>query len=499
MSGTPAPLGRLCLLADEQGLAPGFVLEELIRRVRRYVDAIAGRRDLPYGWCYLDAEDSAVPDELWAEPISDPMPDPPACAVDPFAIAGLRRLGRDSPDSWRGLLRSQLPVEVAKDGDRGRGEAATLRQLLLGYSRELLPPSDSAATLEVVRRARLVLGAVVEHFGDMPARSIDEDQLKRIRRVCKERKRQGGRKPLSGENASRAMTLIVRALHAWRVEQGLPMLEPHPDDAPAPPRGPRVTTRLRRVWKLLRVVDRYARLKIALAVGLGLREPEVEALDVDDFRLVMMPQEISTRWKLPAVQLLYVRVRDRRDPGRARWIPAPLWFAKLAADVLGRRGPGEPLFPEGTASLTSILRRLRRKYPSAARVTPSSLRATWMAIARLGGCWREVVRGTWRLADGDGGWEWHPAQRQLVLMAVDWGRFGSGVPGMLLDKLTTVPRRAPKGCDPRDPELKPRRRKAPDPMPAGIEKPPPPPKSARTTRRRVPRKRNSTAADDDDR
>jgi hypothetical protein len=176
---------------------------------------------------------------------------------------------------------------------------------------------------------------------------------------------------------------------------------------------------------------------------------------------------------LPAVELLYVRVRDRGEPHSVRWIPLPLWLAKLAIDVLKRRRPGEPLFPAAVASLTAILRRLRAEFPHAAQVKPSSLRTTYQAIARRSYCSKEVVRGTFRQTEGEKGWRWHPAQRDLVILAVEWGTFTSGVAGLLVDKLDRVPRRAPKGCGPRDPEMRQPRQRRPDPMPLGVGEVPP--------------------------
>jgi integrase len=443
-----------------------FDFIEACERVGRYADAIAGRRQLPLGWLapsQIDWPrlDGQIPDEVVESAFT-----PPPCMSDPFSVVGLRTLERSSPDTWRGLLRSYLSEEELEEVQNGSQEDATLRQVLLAHSVELLPDAESRITFDIARRARLVLGAVVEHFGDVPAHRIDEEMLRVIRRVCKERMRRRGRVPLSGSNASRAMTVLRRALDDWRRNHDLPPLVPQPDPLPAPRRSAKVTVRLRPVWQNIVAVNRFERLKIALGVGVGLREPEIEALREDDFRFVMMPAKVSEWWCLPPVALLYVRVRGAQ-PHLVRWIPLPQWLAAFVRDVLKERQPGDLLFPPDVASLAAVLRRFRGKFPDEVGMTPSALRTTWQGIARQSGCSHEAVRATWRQEEGEKGWQWHHAQRELVVLAVDWSQFGSGVAGLFVDRRDRVPRRAPKGCGPRDPEIRPQRERRPDPMPPG--------------------------------
>ena len=426
------------------------------------------------------------------QPESDEGPATPAypCVIDPFSARGIRRLARDDPYGWRERLHVHLPAQVLDDIEAGRSSAdATLKQLLLAYSPALLPPAGSAISVETTRRARQVLAAVVEHDGDMTASDAAE-MLPVIRTNVLVLERAEGRRPLSRGNVSRAMSLVRAALNSWRAARGEEPLPEARPAVPARPRPPRRTVRLRVVWQLSRLASPWERIKLALAVGIGLREPEIEALRVGDLiRHTLTPEEARSLGLLPGIELWFLRVRDVHEPDRVRWMPLPPWVAEVILAVpLG--DPSDLLVPEDRApSLTATLRRLRPQVRGGRRVTPSSLRLTWQAMARHAGCSREVVRGTWRQRVGPKGWprRWHRAQVEMWLLAGSWADFCKGVAERLIDQAALVPRKARPGCGPADPEIRSPRSQQPAPLPSRMrELPPEPPRRPKKSKKKKP-------------
>ena len=415
---------------------------------------------------------------------------PPPCAVEPFSVAGLRRLAVDNPD-WSRRLHAHLPPEVLRDIEVGRADRdASLAQVLLAHTPQLLPPTGDPYGVETVRRARQVLAVVKEHDGDMLANRASV-RLPVIWSNAAALERADGRRPLSPENVSRAMSLVRSALDGWLSARGEAPLAPADPVVPAPPRPPQRTVPLRRVWQLLRDASPAEMIKIGLAVGAGLREPEIEALCTGDLAVREVPPKVAVRLGLlPGVRLMFVRVR-LSDPAQTRWTPLPAWVAELilvARPGLGtEREEAGPLVPAGLApSLTATLRRLQKdvRGESGQRITPSDLRRTWQAIARRsGGCGtREVVRGTWCQHE-DRGWpkRWHRAQAHLWRLAASWGQFAGGVAAGFVDHVDLVPRRARPGCRAAGLEIAPKRskRRKSSPLPSRVRELPPPPDKAK--------------------
>ena len=420
---------------------------------------------------------------------------PPAprfpCETQPFSAAGIRQLARDDPSGWRERLRDHLPAQVRDDSEAGRSSAAaTLEQILLAHAPALLPPAGSEISVETTRRVRMVLAAVVEHDGDVLGSELVSDLLPVVRTHLIALPRAGGRRPLSPENSSRAMTLVRRALDSWRAARGE---EPLPEARPAVrarPRPSRRTNRLRVVWQLCRLASPWERIPLALAVGVGLREPEIEALLVEDLTThLVSPQDAVRLGMLPGIELLFVRVRDAADPSLVRWMLVPPWVAEVIMSV-PHGGPSELLVTTDQApSLTAALRRLRPQVRGGRRVTPSSLRRTWQGVARFAGCSREVVRGTWRQEVGPKGWprRWHRAQGEMWLLAGSWADFGTGIAERFVDYVHVVPRKGRSGAGPRDPEIAPPRGNTPAPLPSRMrELPPEPPRRPKKSKKKKP-------------
>jgi integrase len=446
---------------------------------------------------YPDPDDGELDVPSIPPPPVDPTPETPAapphlCQTDPLSIRRLRRLAADDPSGWRERLRTHLPDHVRHDIEAGYASAeATLRQVLLAHCPQLVPPLASSIGVETVRRARQLLSVVLEHDGELAScEAVTNDALHMLRTHAVALERADGRGGLSPESASRAMSLVRAALDGWLEARGESLLDPAPPAAPAPPRPPQRTALLRRVWKLLRDSSPAERIKIGLAVGAGLREPEIEALRTGDLAVREVPPKVAVRLGLlPGVSLLFVSVRGLSDPAQVRWTPLPPWVAELilvARPRLGAEGEqGGPLVPVGRApSLSASLRRLQKdvRGEGGHRITPSDLRRTYQAIARRGGCSREVVRGTWSQRE-DRAWpkRWHRAQAHLWRLAASWGDFSGGVASGFVDHVDLVPRRARPGCRAAGLEIAPKRskRRNSGPLPSRVRELPPAPDKAK--------------------
>jgi len=418
----------------------------------------------------------------------DPIP---GCLLDPFSVRGLRRLAADDPQGWRAQLHAHLPEQAHLDVAAGRtGLNPTLRQVLLAFCDRLLPDPASNLGVESVRRARQVLFAVVEHDGDMAAEQVAAS-LSLIRRNAGHLVRDGGRAPLSSEAVSRAMSLVRAALNYWLASQGKPPLGPPGAVAAAPRRPPQRTVTLRRVWELIKRAEPAERIKIGLAVGAGLREPEIEALRVCDLAAYeATPDEALRLDLLPGIRLVFVRVDTGGEPARTRWTPLPPWLSDLMrAAPLGLRASKDKnrlLVPgELAPSLSAALRRLQKEVSPRQRITPSDLRRTWQGVARRARCSREVVRQTWsHSTDSDRRpLLWHRAQVQLWLLATGWADFSGGVAERFVDHVDRVPRKARPGCGATAPEIAPAKRRRPAPLPSRLRELPPAPATVEARRR----------------
>jgi integrase len=431
-------------------------------------------------------------------PTHDASPDTPAapphlCQTDPFSIRRLRRLAADDPSGWRERLRTHLPDQVRHDIEAGYANAeATLRQVLLAHCPQLVPAPASSIGVETVRRARQLLSVVLEHDGELPAgEAVTNDGLHMLRTHAVALERADGRGRLSPESASRAMSLVRVALNGWLEARGKPLMTAAPPAVPAPPRPPQKTVPLRRVWQLLRAAEPWERVAIALAVGAGLREPEIAAVRLGDVATHELSPKAAVRFGLlPGINLTLLRVRDPNHDERVRWLPLPPWVTQTIRSTprRGARGRDDPhtrLVPAGAApSLSATLRRLQGDAPAGRRIAPSDLRRTFQGLARRAGCSRQVVRGTWFQSGDANCWprRWHRAQVGLWRLAESWADFGGGVASQFVDQVDLVPRRARPGCKASDPEIVPAKRRRPAPLPSRLRELPPAPATGEARR-----------------
>ena len=423
----------------------------------------------------------------WVDGLGEAIAQP--CQRDLLSIDGMRALAERTPDRWRVLLRCGLPAATWSAILAGKSVEATVEQVLLRFSPALLPKAGSGISAEVCRRTRLVLREVIGIEGDRLACEVHAEELERLRARLRSGPRSRGRRPMSPEMVSRGMTAVVAALHRWRDCVGLPPLPALARAEAAPRRPPRWSQGLADIQILMWRAAPLERIALALAVGLGLGQCDIDGLVVGDRRFRQMTfEEMNHLWGIPApVYFTFLRVRDRRDPRLVRWIPMPEWVSELIAAVCPLpEDPTAPLLPRArVASLRSILCRVQQDVPARARIRPSDLRTTWQGVAHRVGCSREVIRGTWRQADAPETKQFalHHAHGKLASMVSAW-RTLCGTPegermgemgAALAYKSVPVPRRARSHCRASDPELSARGRERPAPLPPSVAYRPPPP------------------------
>lgn len=405
-----------------------------------------------------------------------PTPDPTRppvehrCEADPFSIIGLTALARTDPEGWRRRLRdgppSELKDELATvmkqvlDGSPprpGSDDGPTLRQVLLAFSDALYPAPGSSMKVDVVRQSRQLLAAVNEQLGDWPAEFFVRTP-QTISQNTHYFQRASGRAPLTPARAQRADALARAALNHWRrVIRASPVVDQPPQTAPSV-RPARTTVQLRAVLASLVDATPSERVKIGLAVGAGLSEPQIEALDARDFETCTLAGTAAFDLGLIPGSLMFVRVRDPADGSRVRWVPLPPWLADLVV-IAAEAGAGDPF--AGAVRLTSTLRRIERGMPQL-RLSTTALRVTWQGVMRRAGASHEVVRGSWwQPARGPKAWpeRWHRAQADIWRVAREWEFLGSGPGRAFVDGIDKVPAKAPSRCAPHEPELRGRKRR----------------------------------------
>ena len=393
------------------------------------------------------------------------------CETDPLSIRGLRRLATDDAN-WRGRMgEAWRRPEVRAQVQLARSDGATLEAVIIAFAFEIrLGRPDRS--VETVRKARQVLRAVVEVAGDWPVegQGIDWDELRvRLMEPCG----LDSSALLSPDRASRALNLVEKALTRRAKKLGLPpVVRPRrARSTPTPPRAGRYSTPLKACASLLRAARPGERVKIGLALGLGLLPGEVDRLQGRDVVLRTVPRELMSRGVPAGFRTAWVWTED--GGGRARWTPAPLWVVGLLSVVpLGR--DRQPLVgTEEAPTLSATIRRLRGQVLGLSELTAGDLGLTWQAVALRQGLRREVVRRTWgQHWRPDRALEWHPAQRELVWLAARWRTLMCDATRGLIDYGELVPRRAPSGCPADEPERgwRSRKRDTP-PLPAGVIRP----------------------------
>ena len=393
------------------------------------------------------------------------------CETDPLSVRGLRRLATDDANWRRRLREAWRRPEVRAQVQLARSDGATLGAVIIAFAFEIRVRRPDRS-VETVRKARQVLGVVVDVAGDWPVeeQGIDWDELSALLTEAR-----GPESParLSCDRASRALSLVEKALTRRAEKLALPsVVRPRRSaSSPTPPRPGRYSIPLKACAALLRAARPGERVKIGLALGLGLMPGEVDRLRGGDVVPYTVPRGLVSRgW--PSLRTAWVR--SEGQGGRVRWTPAPRWVvALLDAVPLGK--DGAPLIGSAEApTLSATIRRLRGRVPGLNDLKAVDLCLTWQALALRLGLRREVVRRTWgQDRRGDRLTEWHPAQRELVWLAARWPTLMCDATRGLIGRGELVPRRAPAGCPADQPERgwRSRKRDTP-PLPAGVIRPP---------------------------
>ena len=403
------------------------------------------------------------PGETVVEPITassrgpghDPS-QPALCQLHPLSNVGLARLAATHPEQWRAMLREHLDELTSAIIDGGAADHDTINTVLLRHCGDLLPAPSGKAGVGKVLRARQLVGAVVEHAGDLAACEVDAEALEELRYQLLATQHPRTLRLRSSDRVGRAISLTREALCRWRAAQNLEIIAMKRTNRHARRRDGNYSLPLRAVHEMIRRARPTERALIALAVSAGLLDRETRQLDRRDFHNAA-PRDGD------ALQL-FVRVVDADDIGLERWIALPRWVQELLNAMPHK---GDTVFPPGSApALGQTIRRLRRP-DDEVWITPRALRSTYQAVARTLGGSRELVRGTWRQRAGTWPDRWHPAQLEQWKLCLRWDRFVDGPGVLLLDKRVIVPRRAPAHCLPGAPERSPRK-KRPAPLPPGM-------------------------------
>ena len=394
------------------------------------------------------------------------------CETDPFSVRGLRRLAADDAN-WPGLLRAAWGRPEVRDQVRlARSEAATLRAVIVAFEFEMRGVRRPARSVETVRKARQVMGAVVEVAGDWPVggQGIDWDEL---HARLTEPAGPDSAPRLSRDRVSRALSLVEKALTRRAEKLALPAVTRpiRTGSSTTPPRPRRRSLPLKACAALLRVARPGERAKIGLSLGLGLLPGEVDGLRGHDLVPSTFPLGIASRRGAPGFRTAWVRTEDRG--GRVRWTPAPHWVVALLEAVPLGKDRAALIGPAEAPALSATIRRLRGQVPGLNELKATDLCLTWQAVALRLGLRREVVRRTWRQArSGARLADWHPAKKELVWLATRWPTLLCDATRTLIDRGDIVPRRAAAGCPADQPERGWRSRKrATPPLPAGVIRP----------------------------
>lgn len=358
-----------------------------------------------------------------------------ACVHRADSLEGLRGLVRERPGDWHRILwRCTRPLKAVDD--------PRLSSLLRARDNSRCMPrhAEAAGTLRP-RRAAAARAARVA--GRMRQSAVDLPWLEQLENGLAE---QG----LGHAAVKLTVSLVRRVVVDFRRERGLEggLRGRSDESSPGARSRERPTPSPQGVARVLVGLTAEERAIIGLIVGCNLRESTVLALRVEDINpttgLVMAPPG---------------RVPGRRHPvARYGYLPGWAMDLQLAWRPDLGRGQRGLLFPnrvDARRPRTSINPALRRACerafgPAAPAYRTEDLRRLFQAVARAHGLPSTVVRGTsTRLLD--------PTTARLVLpreaveverLALIWDELC----GAATWRIGRVPRRAPKGVQPRDAE-----------------------------------------------
>ena len=390
----------------------------------------------------------------------------PGCLSDLCSVDGLRRLAREQPRRWHLTLREHAPTPSTD------AEGATVERFLRGgWIDELLPRHHG--DMERLRRDRGCAARLVAFCGDAPVGDVDEGFVSRARENFVNGDTGAGRAALSGEVATRTTSLLRKIAVRWaEVVHREPRVAAR---APAagravPRRPPRRTSPLFELRRLLHAGWPWERAVLALALGGGMRESEIVALRRQDLRVEAPAPRSRNVPRAPApprrieIALDVTPANDPYGPRRLRIIALPIWAGELLLSPragIVDKAPGDLLFPHRAdptrprSGFRDLLAQIRARDDRPWMDPPRSLatvRACWQRVAREAGVAREVVRQTWSMELPPPGVRGQSTALEAVRrLAAAWATLDAPV-AQVLAQGGTLPRRAPKGCAPDEPE-----------------------------------------------
>jgi hypothetical protein len=377
-----------------------------------------------------------------AEEAMDTLP----CCQDHRSIEGLAPLKRCFPASWHEIIHSQCWDEVDSGTTLGR-------YLEEGAGRLLAPRSARDQSIKKKRRSAW---RIAEAFGGLVIAEISEGRLRRLR----ERYEAEHGETMRAALIQADMRLLRQAVH--RAQEVLGDVRVRAQWS-GERRGvgrkaeQRSAITLHEVRRLLEVSGPRLAAGIALIVGCGLLKGELLARRAGS---MVIPEQ--------AVLVRHRGVRGWGGAQASRALRVPFWawqFVQRAWPGLARMPKGALLFPSPRDSekpWDNIGRAIRRAAVAAGlqaegdddpRWTPTGLRLLYQALARKAGVPRGVVRGT-VVKSRDGGMLSSELSRSLAESdKLAWGWvYLLRPPGWVEGERHHVPRRAPSGVRPDEPE-----------------------------------------------
>ncbi len=396
--------------------------------------------------------------------------DLPGCVGDLTSVEGLRRLAREKPLRWHILL-----AEHARPVPTNFADATVARVLRDGWIEDLLPRHHG--DMERLRRDRGSAGRLVALVGDALMETDDEEFVAGVRARLIAGDPAVERAPLSGEVASRTTSLLRKAAARWAevvgreplVAQRAPVSGP-----PAPRRPARRTPPLAELRRLIHLAWPWERAVLAFALGAGLRESEIVGLRRRDLRIHRAARRPHGRRQHPRPPAPPPFVEVLLDvppigippemPRRVRAAVLPRWACELVLSPsagLVDNGPTDLLFPHRSdprrsrVGFRNLIRQIRDRNDRPWMDPPASLatlRTCWQRVAREAGAPREVVRQTWSFeVPPPGVRPQSTALGAVRQLAGTWATLDAPIARVLWNS-GTLPRRAPKGCAPGEPE-----------------------------------------------